>query len=199
MAKSIWTEASGAMGSYTTGGVTIATSLASVEFATVEIDTTSAALSVPIMFLISRSGANFTFKIMVFSYDKLTAVGNMTGLPSGVTAATSSGQSYVADTAHTHATDHDHGSFTSGNLVTGAGGVALDAVGSKDVLGHNHAVDIPAFTGTSGVGGSHTHTTNNIYEHQHSLTNTSTDGTFVELANGTTFGATRFNYMAVGT
>lgn len=199
MARSIWTDSSGALGSYTTGGITVPTTLTSVDFATVEVDTTNAALSVPLFFQISRSGANFTYKIMVFSYDKLTAIGNITGLPAGVTAATTSGQSYVADTAHTHATDHDHGAFTSGNAVSGAGGVAIDAVGSKDVLGHNHTIDIPAFTGTSGVGGSHTHTSSNLYQHQHSLTNTSTDGTLVELANGTGFGATRFIYMAVST
>jgi hypothetical protein len=62
----------------------------------------------------------------------------------------------AGEAAHTHAIDHDHPSFTSGapsaavdNTALGADRAATDT--------HTHSIDVPAFTGTSGAGSSHTH------------------------------------------
>lgn len=197
MARSIWTDTSGAIGSYTTGGITVATSLTTVDFALVEIDTTNSNLSIPLFFQISRSGANFTYKIMVHSFDKLTAIGNTSGLPSGVTSRASSGGTYDSVT-HNHSINHDHAATTSGGPTGGTAG-SETTLGSGNYSTHTHSFDVPSITVNSGNESAHTHTWDNIYQHQHSLTNTSTDGTLVELPNGTTFGATRFNYLAVST
>lgn len=192
----IWTDGSGALGNYVTGGFTVPTTLTAVDFAAVEIEIPGANLGGPVLFTTSRSGANFTFKIMVGTYDKTTAIGSVTGLPSGVTLATVSGQTYTADVTHIHDMTHDHPLFISGNAVAGAGGVVIDAVGSKDVLGHNHSTNIPNFIGNTGVGGTHTHTWNDIYEHAHAITNTPINSTYAELANGTVLGLCRLLYIA---
>lgn len=181
--------------SYSAGGFTIATGLATVDFADVQIGVIGANLP-PFHAEFSRSGANVTVKLMRHRYDKTGAnVGAVSGLPAGVTAAAASGQSYDANTAHLHSIAHDHGATTS--TAPTAGGVGVNTLlGSGNLSTHTHSFDVPNYTGDSGTT-THTHTNNNIYQHQHSLTNTETDEASSEIAAGTDLSGTTFYYMAV--
>lgn len=183
--------------SYPTGGFTINTGLTTCDFLDVEVLVQGANLNHHHI-EVSRSGANATVKIMRHRYDKSPAnTGAVTGLPSGVTASSSSGQTYDASGNHLHTIDHDHPAKQTSSPNGGAGGTPLNAAGSSTVTTHTHNADPPNFTGNSGNENGHTHTWNNIYQHQHSITNTSTDPTLTEIANGTNLSTTTFNYIAV--
>lgn len=193
----IITESTVGPASYSTAtGWVIATGLATVEHGKVVIAVPGANLP-PCEFRYSRSGGNLTVRIFRHMYDKLATIAAVTGLPSGITAAATSGQSYDANTAHIHAIDHNHAVVTSPTMAGAAGGALLDAVGSKDILIHTHPFDVPAFTGDSGTT-THTHTWDNIYQHQHAVTMTETDPTLTELANTTDLSGTTFLWRAVG-
>lgn len=182
--------------SYSTGGFTITTGLAAVDYGRVEIKTIGANLP-PCHAEYSRSGAGFTVKLMRHRYDKTgTSVGAVAGLPAGVSAAATSGQTYDADAAHVHTIDHDHAAATSSAVITGGTGVNT-TLGSGNLSTHTHSFDVTLFSGNSGAGSSHVHTNNNIYEHQHSLTNTETDLSTSELPNGTDISGTTFIYFAL--
>lgn len=61
----------------------------------------------------------------------------------------------ASESGHTHAIDHDHGSFTSGSPsatepIAGGAGTAASST-------HTHNIDVPAYTGSSGAGSAHTH------------------------------------------
>lgn len=148
-------------------------------------------------FRISRSGANATVRIFRHMYDKLTSIDAVSGLPSGVTAQSTSGQTYDADTTHLHSMAHNHPSTTTSTMNGASGGAVVDAIGSKDILTHTHDVDLTNYTGNTGVGGTHTHTWDNIYQHQHSVTNTETDPTLTEITNGTDLSGVTFLWRGV--
>lgn len=178
---------------YPTGGITVtASDLTAVDFAHVTLKVRG-----PIKHWhpeYSRSGNSFTFKIIEHFYDKSPAnTGSVTGLPSGVTAATSSGQTYDTVT-HNHSMAHDHASTTSGTPNNGAAGV-VTGVAQPNISTHTHPFDPANFTGNTGDESAHTHTWNNIYQHAHSITNTSTNPTFTEMANGTDISAVEFYYL----
>lgn len=181
--------------SYTTGGHTISTGLTQVDFANVEIDTPGANLP-HFQVVISRSGANFTYKIMRVQSDQLTTIDAVSGLPAGVSAAASSGQTY--DTvSHLHTMAHDHPATTSTTNTSTGGGTTLDLTSPISIGAHTHSFNPPNFTGNTGSEAAHTHTWNNIYQHQHSLTQTETNMTLSEIANGTNLSGATLTYKAV--
>lgn len=185
--------------SYSTGGITIATGLASVDHLKLFVSVPGANLP-PCVFVYSRSGGNVTVKLMRRRYDKLTGIGAVTGLPAGVSSAATSGQTYVTEQSHTHSIEHDHGSVTSGTPIAGGGGVTLQAVSPTSISTHTHPFDVPNFTGDSGIPSvAHTHTWNNLYQHQHSTTLTETDPALSELPAGTNLSGATFAYRAIGT
>ena len=181
--------------SYATGGFTIATGLAAVSFADVQVQTVGANLP-PCHFEFTRSGGNITVKAMRHRYDEPGAsVGAVSGLPAGVSAAAASGQSYDANTTHLHTINHDHGATTS--AAPTAGGVGVNTLlGSGNLSTHTHSFDVPNYTGNSGTT-THVHTFDSLYEHQHAVTNTQTDEISSELPNGTDLSGTTFLYLAV--
>jgi hypothetical protein len=75
--------------------------------------------------------------------------------PNAATAPGLTGET-ADESSHTHAVDHDHGSFSSGLEqqagVTAGTGAQLAAAGN-----HTHAVDPPAYSGPSGAGSAHRH------------------------------------------
>lgn len=183
--------------SYSTGGFTVTTGLSTVTGATVDIITPGANIG-RVEFDLSFSGADVTVKVMRRNYDQLTSLGDMTGLPSGVSAASSSGQTYDNESSHIHTNDHDHAvTAPSSTMLTPSGGVAA-LVAGNNARTHTHTLNIPNFTGNTGTGGAHTHAWNNIYQHQHSITNTSTTATVSELSNGTNLSGTTLMIHAVG-
>lgn len=181
--------------SYSTGGFTIATGLATVDYADVQIQTVGPNLP-PCHAEYTLSGGNVTVKLMRHQYDKTgSSVGAVSGLPAGVSAAAASGQSYDANTAHLHTINHDHGATTSTAPTAGGTGVNT-LLGSGNLSTHTHSFDVPNYTGNSGTT-THTHTNDNIYEHQHGVTNTETDEASSEIAATTDLSGTTFYYMAV--
>jgi hypothetical protein len=125
-------------------------------------------------------------------YEALLSIEGMAGLPAGVTEQFTAGQTYDNESAHTHNMDHNHAAVTSGaNNLTG-GGTTLDAVGSPNIESHTHSFDPPNFVGNTGPGSAHTHTFDNIYQHQHSATNTETDRTTAQTVAINLSGATFF-------
>lgn len=138
-----------------------------------------------------------TVKIVRKRYDRTSTVGAVSGQPSGVTVQAASGVASSSESSHTHSFDHNHGSFTSAAASTGAGQVLLDALGPS-LAGHTHTLDLPNLTGTSGAGTSHNHTDNSIYEHSHSITQTSTVYASSELPNATDLSGTTWYICASG-
>lgn len=183
--------------SYTTGGFTVATGLASVDHFKLFVTTPGANL-VHCHFEYSISGANVTVKIVRHRYDQLDSpVGTVNSLPSGVSLRSSSGGTYVADTVHTHTINHDHASATTDVAATNGGGVQT-AVGGINQSTHTHTVDLPNFTGDTVGTTSHTHTWNSLYQHQHSITQTATSTPLSELPNATDLSGATFYYRAIG-
>lgn len=181
----------------TATGWVIATGLGTVQHGKVVVAVPGANLP-HCEFRYSRNGGNLTVRIYKHMYDKLTAIGAVSGLPAGVTAPASSGSTYDANAAHVHSMAHDHAAATSATMTAAGGGAVLDAVGSKDILLHTHSFDPPNFTGNTGAGSSHSHTWDNIYEHAHATTLTETDPTLTEIANGTDLSGTTFSWRAIG-
>ncbi len=180
--------------SYSTGGFTITTGLSTVDFGQVGIKTIGA-LS-PYRAVFTRSGAGFTVKVMRRQYLKPAATtGAVSGLPAGVTAAATSAQVYDAESAHVHDINHDHGATTSAGPAGGSGGV-FTTLGSGNQSTHTHSFDVPALGSTNSGTTTHDHQWNNIYEHQHSVTNTATDMTLAEVSAGTDLSGTTFYYYA---
>lgn len=196
MSVTIKTDSVSGPASYTTGGFTISTGLSTVQQFKLSVQTPGANLP-HCHFELSRSGGDVTVKIVKHMHDNMTAFGSVSGLPSGVSAAVASGQTYDADAAHTHSIAHDHAATTSTTPTTAGGGVQT-AVGGINQTTHTHSFDVPNFTGNSGAGSSHTHTWDNIYQHQHSVTNTATNPNLTEIANGTDLSGATFNWRAVG-
>lgn len=185
--------------SYTAGGITITSGLSNIGFALAECSSTVGSMLGSVRLEIERNApaaGQFKIKVMSENYQRVTAIGALTGLPSGVTAASSSGQTYDANAAHVHSMAHDHAAATSTNEAASGGGAVLDAIGSKDIVGHNHSFDPPNFTGNTGAGSSHTHTWNELYDHTHALTNTQTDVTLTELTAGTDLSGAVFDWIA---
>ncbi len=131
------------------------------------------------------------------SYDRLSSIGNVQNQPSGVTVQAASGATSSSESSHTHAIDHNHASFTSGNNVAAGAGV-LDQVLGTSIGTHTHDLDLPNLTGTSGAGSSHSHADNSIYAHTHVETRATTDATRTEMANGTSLSSVTWLFMASG-
>lgn len=146
----------------------------------------------------SPAAGKVTVKIVRKRYDRTSTVGNVSGQPSGVTVATSSGQTVTSESSHTHSIDHDHGSFASATGTPGTGGVVLLGLTAQNNTTHTHTLDLPNLTGTSGAGTSHNHTDDSIYQHQHSLTQTSTVYASSELPNATDLSGTTWYICANG-
>lgn len=188
--------------SYSTAtGIVITTSLSSVLFSTVRVDVPGPNLggargSVTIN---SPAAGQVTVRILGRFYDKATSVNtSLTGLGGLVSERSTSGGTYVANAVHTHALDHDHAAVTSGGQAGAVGGSIIDLTAPMQIRTHDHSFDPPNHTGNTGAGVSHTHAWDNIYEHNHSITNTETDMTFVELPNGTDLSGLTFNVLAIG-
>lgn len=145
----------------------------------------------------SPTAGKATIKIIRKRYDRTSTVGNVTGQPVGVTVQATSGVASSSESAHTHSIDHDHASQSSTSATVGAGQVLLDAVG-PNLSTHLHNIDIPNLTGTSGAGTAHNHTDNSIYQHQHSITQTSTIYASSEMPSTTNLSATTFYICASG-
>lgn len=146
----------------------------------------------------SPSAGKATVKLMRKRFDRTSTVGNITGQPAGVTIQAASGVSSGApNVSHTHSVAHDHGSFTSEGPTNSGGVVELNAVG-PNVLSHTHTIDIPNLTQTSTSESTHTHVDNSIYQHSHSITQTVTNYTSVELSNATNLSTTVWYVAATG-
>lgn len=197
MAVSVETNTFTGPASYATGGIVITTTLSTVNMFDIQIQTADADLNSfrPVVSRNSPGAGQVTVQLMRKQYDKLTDVGAVSGLPSGVTARSTSGGTYDANTDHVHPNDHNHTAATSATMAGAAGGALLDAVGSKDILIHTHSFDPPAFTGDVGTT-THTHTLNSIYQHQHTVTNTETTVSLSELPNATNISGATFIWYA---
>lgn len=197
MAVQIETGATNGPSSYTTGGFTISTTLSSLNFfdTTLEVEDSDLKSYRIVITRDSPSSGSAKVKLMRKQYDKLTDIGAVSGLPSGVTARATSGGTYDTNT-HNHSINHDHAAQTVGNITTAGVGVNT-TLGSGNYSNHTHSFDVPAITETSGNETNHTHTLNNIYDHQHSLTNTQTTATLSELPNGTNLSTAVFRWIGV--
>lgn len=185
--------------SYATGGFVFSSGLGALSYFALEIKTVGPNLP-PCHFeytLNSPGAGDVTIKIMRHQFDRTPSLSSVTGLPAGVSSAAASGQTYDNESAHTHNMDHNHGAVTSGTNDLVGGGTPLDLTGPINISSHTHSFDVPNFIGNTGSGLAHTHTWSNLYQHQHSVTNTQTNETSVELANLTDLSGTTFNYLAI--
>lgn len=193
----LWTDESAhGPNPYATGGFDIVTGLTTVAFFSigVEIAGNIGQASFDIA-LNTPSAGSVRIKVMQTDYDQQTTIGSPTGYPAGVTNRTSSGGTY--DTvSHTHTMDHNHAVTPASGAPTGATAFTLALALQPNSSTHTHTVDLPNFTASVVAESAHTHTWNNIFQHQHALTNTQTDTAAVELANGTNLSTSRFNYLA---
>jgi len=190
--------------SYPTGGFVIdltATYSSLNDLDLVAFKTLGSSLNLPHHYeytLNSPVAGKATVKIVRHRYDKATSFGNVQNQPVGVTVQTASGQTASAEAAHTHAIDHDHGSFNTGVASDAGADSLLDAIGPGGYGNHTHAVDLPNLTGTSGAGTSHNHADNTVYEHGHAETQTTTDATMSELPNATNISTSVWFLVAHG-
>lgn len=138
-----------------------------------------------------------TVSFFKYRYDRITALGNVSGQPAGVTVQASSGATSSSESSHTHTINHDHGSFASGSPSDSGATVTLDALG-PNLSTHTHTLDLANLTGTSGAGTSHNHTDNSIYEHHHRPDITLTNVAIAELANATNLSTSTFYVTASG-
>lgn len=195
--SSVWTESQAGPASYATGGFVVTTTLASVDSFAVQVASAGANLG-RVDFdvaLNSPAAGQVTVKVIRRNYDKLTTLGAVTSLPSGVTSRATSGGTYDNDAAHTHALDHNHAAATSSTPNAAGGGTPTGLNGN--VSSHTHSFDPPNHTGNTGAGDSHTHTWDKIYEHQHVVTNTATNAVATELAAGTDLSGATLNLIGV--
>lgn len=184
--------------SYTTGGfvVDLDATFSSLNALKLAVETVGANLPVCHyeITLNSPSPGRATVKIMRHRFDQVTAIGNVTNQPAGVSILAASGGVSGSESTHTHSINHDHGSFSSAINGTGGGQVLLNAVG-PNLEQHTHTLDLPAFVGTSGSGSAHTHQDNSIYQHGHSITYAGTNLASVELPNSTNLGMPYFRSL----
>src|SRR3990167_2708148 len=145
----------------------------------------------------SPTAGKVTVKIVRKRYDRTSTVGNVSGQPAGVTVQATAGVVSSSESTHTHSIEHNHGSFTSATPSLGGAEVLL-GLSVENNTTHTHTLDIPNLTGTSGAGTSHNHTDNSIYQHQHAITQTSTNYASSELPNATNISTTTFYICAHG-
>lgn len=146
----------------------------------------------------SPGAGQATVKIVRKRYDRTSTIGNVSGQPAGVTIQAASGVVTSSESAHTHGMDHDHASFSSAVPSQTGAAVLLDALGNAGLLNHTHALDLPAFVGTSGAGTSHNHVDNTIYAHVHVIVEANTNYASSELPNATNLTGTTFYLAANG-
>lgn len=192
----IWTDEQ-AGPTYTTGGFVITTTLSTIASFAVRLKTIGANLGQAQFDVAFNSpgAGQATIKVMQETFDRLTGIGSITGLPSGVTLRSSSGGTYDT-TSHTHDMSHNHGATPASTTPAGANAATLAVALQPAVTTHTHTLDLATFSGNFVAETAHTHTWNNIYQHQHILTNTATDLTATELANGTDLSASVFDFIA---
>lgn len=190
--------------SYSAGGFTLdlSASFSSLNFLKLIEETPGALPDVEYEVLMDRtaSGAvaygQVAIKLVRPRYDKFS-IGNVTGLPSGVTAQTSKFAAATSTgSSHTHSTTHDHPA-TNSSTPTAAGLGVDSAAGRPDIAGHTHSVDVPSEVFTSGAS-THAHDRSFEYNHGHGTTQAETDATLTEVANGTNLSAVTWRYLAVG-
>lgn len=193
----IWTDTAAGPASYTTGGFVVTTTLSTVAFFNVELNQAGANLGqVTVDVALNTPAAGqVTVKILRENYDQLTTVGSPSGLPSGITNRSTSGGTY--DTvSHNHTMDHNHAvtpaSSTPNSKSTNTLAIALQPAATT----HTHTVDLPTLTQDTANESAHSHTWDNIYQHQQTLTNTTTDLATTELASTTDISGATFNYLA---
>lgn len=193
----LWTQSATGPASYSTGGFVVTTSLATLAAFDVEVSIPGVLGQVRAQVTLnSPSAGKATVKLLRETYQLLT-VSTPTGLPSGVTSPTSSGSSVATETPHSHAADHDHAiSAASATMSGGSGLVTQAAAGGVNISTHTHTSDLANMAVTSGTQ-THQHTWDSIYEHQHAVSNATTDVTLVELDAATNISGTTFNYIGV--
>lgn len=197
MAVEVWTESGTGPASYATGGFVVTTGLSTVNQFKAVIGVIGTAPPHNLEYTRNSPGAGqVTVKVVRHTYDRTTAVGDPSGLPSGVTNRTTSGGTYDNESSHVHTMDHNHAAATS-STPTAAGGGVNTVAGTENQTTHTHSFDPPNFTGNTGAGGSHTHTWDSLYQHAHALTQTATDMSRAELANGTDLSGVTFLYRAI--
>lgn len=184
---------------YATGGFTFSTGLATVNYFSLEVKTVGPNLPpCHLEYSLNSPGdGDVTVKVMRHRYERTPSLAAVSGLPAGVDSAGASGQTYDNESAHVHSMAHDHGAVTSGNNTHVGGGTPLDLTGPINISVHTHSFDVPNFTGNTGAGLAHNHAWNNIYQHQHSVTNTQTNEAQSELPNLTDLSGTTFTYLAI--
>jgi len=197
VSATIWTNVETGPASYSTGGFTVTTTLANVDSASVKIKVRGANLAGCLIRPVRDSPSAGSLKVIIYRclYDKLTALGDLSGLPSGVTTRTTSGGTYDAEAAHVHSMAHDHAAATTSTMAGAAGGIP-HALNNIELSTHTHSADPPNFTGNTGAGSSHTHTWDSLYQHQHTPTQTATDMGLVEATAGTDFSDCTFYVLA---
>lgn len=139
--------------------------------------------------------------IIVEKYQFLQANGVTGGVinqPAGVTVQGTSGVVTSAEASHVHTLTHDHPVETTSTNVDSGLGVNASLLTLLQGVVHTHTFDLPNFVGNTGPGSSHTHADNNIYQHGHSPSLTSTVLTVAELANATNIATTLWLGMASG-
>jgi hypothetical protein len=97
---------------------------------------------------------------------------NLTGKFLRLSTAAAGGVGGADSSAHTHAVDHDHGSFTSGSEAAHTHAVDPGSFTSGDEAAHTHAVDHDHGVFNSAGEGAHTH----AVDHTHGLGNDFTPG-----------------------
>ena len=193
----VWTDQQAGTGSYTAGGFVITTTLSSLASFIVRLGGAGANLG-HVSFdiaLNSPAAGQATVKVMRENFDRLTAVGSPSSLPAGVTAPVASGSTYDTS-SHVHGMDHDHAVSPASTTPAGQNALTLAVALQPAVTTHTHTVDLLNFVGDVAAEASHTHTWDNIYQHQHATTNTATDLTATELAAGTDLSGATFDFLA---
>ena len=188
--------------SYPTGGFVIDLSASYSAVNSIELAVKTVGANLPVAhyeFLHDTPDpGKITVKVMRHRYSRLSSIGNVQNQPASVTVQATAGVSSSAGTSHTHAIDHDHGSFSSGVPASFSVTSLVNVVGPAGYEDHTHALDLPNLTGTSGTEAAHTHADNSIYEHQHSISHVATNHTSVELANATNLSGTIWYLLATG-
>lgn len=129
-------------------------------------------------------------------YDKMT-LGNVSGLPSGVTAQTSKfAAGTTTGSSHTHTIDHNHPATESGVPII-VNGQPNATAGGVAITNHTHTVDLANFTGSSAAN-THTHDRSFEYNHTHPINQSETDAALTEVTNGTNLSTTVWRVMVIG-
>lgn len=190
--------------SYATGGFVLnlsATFPAALSALMLQLEVEDADL-LPHQLVVTRdspAAGQATIKVMRVRYDKATAIGNVSGQPAGVTVQAASGAPTATEAAHTHAVDVPAFTGTSGAGQSAAiAPVAGVNINAADDATHTHPIDHDHASFSSAAGAAHAHVDDNIYEHQHGLTDTQTDAAYAELAAGTDISTAVWRYLATG-